>query len=136
MPRLARLLIRTALGYLAGALLVGIALAPPVLGRVPALAAVGPAQVHLLVVGWLTQLIFGVAYWLFPRHAREAPYGNPRPAWWGFVLLNAGLALRLVAEPAQAWHPAAAWALVAAAVFQWLGGVLFAAYLWRRVKVR
>ena len=22
---------------------------------------------HLLVVGWITQIIFGVAFWLFPR---------------------------------------------------------------------
>ncbi len=138
MPDLARLFVKTALAYLAGALLVGIALTPPVLARVPALAAVGPAQVHLLVVGWLTQLIFGVAYWLFPRYSREAPYGDPRPAWWSFGLLNAGLGLRLVAEPAQVWHPAEGWAgaLIAAAVLQWLAGVLFAAYLWQRVKTR
>jgi hypothetical protein len=138
MPDLARLFIKTALAYLAGALLVGIALTPPAVRWAPALAAVGPAQVHLLVVGWLTQLIFGVAYWLFPRPSREAPYGDARPARWGFVLLNAGLLLRVVAEPAQGWRPAPVWTwgLAVAAVLQWLAGVLVAAYLWTRVKAR
>lgn len=138
MPDLARLFVKTALLYLAGGLLAAVALTPPVLARAPALAAMAPSLVHLLVVGWLTQLIFGVAYWLFPRYSRDAPYGNTRPARLSFVVLNAGLLLRLAAEPLHAWQPAAwwAWSLVAAALLQWLGGVLFAAYLWRRVKTK
>jgi len=26
-----------------------------------------PVYIHLLVFGWLTQLIFGVIYWMFPK---------------------------------------------------------------------
>src|SRR5690606_29312518 len=100
MPLLARLLIKTALCYLGLALLLGVGLAA---GVGPGMAAFGPTWVHLLVVGWLTQLIFGVAFWLFPRHSRERPYGRTAPAWAAYGLLNLGLALRVAAEPAVAW---------------------------------
>lgn len=138
MPDLSRVFIKTSLAYLAGALLIGIVLTPPVAGRVPAVVAIQPGYVHLLVVGWLTQLIFGVAYWLFPRYSREAPYGNQRLPWLSFVLLNVGLGLRLVAEPAQVWRPAVLWewGLGLAAASQWLAGTLFAVYLWKRVKTK
>jgi hypothetical protein len=134
MPALARLFIKTALAYLALALVLGVALA----ARPGALGAAGPAHVHLLVVGWLTQLIFGVAYWLFPRHSKERPYGASWLAWATFVALNAGLLLRAAAEPAVAWGGGAGWraALVAAAALQGLGAVAFAAYLWPRVRTK
>lgn len=138
MPDLSRYMIKTSLVYLAGALLVGIALTPPVVAQMPAVAAVQPGYVHLFVVGWLSQLIFGVAYWLFPRHSRAAPYGNQRLPVLGFVSLNIGLVLRLVCEPAQVWHPGMwwRWGLWFAAVLQWLAGMLFAVYLWQRVRTR
>ena len=138
MPDLSRIFIKTSLAYLAAALLIGISLSPPVAVRMPALMAMQPGYVHLLVVGWLTQLIFGVAYWLFPRYSREAPYGNQRLPWLCFVFLNVGLALRLVSEPAQVWRPMVLWewGLGLAAVSQWLAGTLFAVYLWKRVRTK
>lgn len=135
MPLLARLFIKTALGYLALALLLGVGIAAGVPSRA---AAFGPAWIHLLVVGWLTQLIFGVAYWLFPRHSRERPFGQTAPAWAAFVLLNAGLVLRAIAEPAVAWGGSAGWrtALVVSAAAQALGALAFVVYLWPRVRTR
>lgn len=139
MPLLARLYIKTALGYLALALLLGIGLAAGPMGALPArVAALGPAWIHLLVVGWLTQLIFGVAYWLFPRHSREKPYGWTGPAWVAFVLLNTGLILRVIAEPAVVWGGGTGWraALVASAATQGLGALAFVVYLWPRVRTK
>lgn len=132
MPLLARLLIKTALGYLAGALGLGIGVA----AGWPWAAGLGPAWVHLLVVGWLTQLIFGVAYWLFPRHSRERPYGYSAPAWAAFGLLNAGLLLRLVAEPMVARGGVWPSLLVVSAAAQALGVLAFVGYLWPRVRTR
>jgi hypothetical protein len=139
MPSLARWYIKTALLYLAASLLVGVWIAA---GRL--LEAGGPAQVlwpgylHLLTVGWLTQLIFGVAYWLFPRHSKERPYGDTRLPALAYGGLNLGLLLRLVAEPAVVWQPSPAWsgALAASALVQWLAGMTFAVYLWKRVKMK
>jgi hypothetical protein len=136
MPTLARWFIKTALAYLAAALVLGAALAlAPVTGwNLPAAATM--AHLHLLVVGWLTQLIFGVAYWLFPRHSREQPFGMTPLAWLAYATLNGGLLLRTVAEPAQAVSAWAGWgiALVAAGVFQAAAGVAFVVYIWPRVQ--
>lgn len=136
MPDLSRYLIKTSLAYLVAALLVGISLTAPVIDFVPQAAAVYPSYIHLFVLGWLTQLIFGVAYWLFPRASKERPYGNAVVAVVGFVLLNAGLLMRLVSEPAFLINAADGWraVLVASAVLQWLGVSLFAVYFWSRVK--
>ncbi|MFL5471446.1 MAG: hypothetical protein ACJ8AM_03735, partial [Gemmatimonadales bacterium] len=63
MPRLSRWFIRTGLIYLL--LSFSISLAQAVVPSRTAMA--WPTYLHLLVVGWLTQLIFGVAHWMFPR---------------------------------------------------------------------
>ncbi len=97
-----------------------------------------PAVVHLFVVGWLTQLIFGVAYWLFPRHSRERPYGATALAWTAYGLLNLGLALRAAAEPALALSTWGGWRVLLAlsAAAQTLGVLAFAVYIRPRIKTR
>lgn len=135
MSRLSRTLVGTALGYLILGMLGGIFLALPGVtsGWGPALR---PTHVHWIVVGWLTQLVFGVALWLFPR--RRQLQHQSRLAWAGFVLLNAGIVLRSVAEPALVMTAAPAWARVAAAsaVLQWGAIVLFVICLWPRIQGR
>ncbi|MFT5144782.1 MAG: hypothetical protein ACI80V_003039 [Rhodothermales bacterium] len=133
MPDLSRIIIKTALVYLLAALLVGVLLTPPGLRAFPQLALAVPAQVHLLVVGWLSQLIFGVAHWLFPRYSRERPHGRVALAWMGYAMLNAGLLLRLASEPFSA-DPGFAWAVLTSAVLQWAGCLAFVGHLWPRVK--
>jgi hypothetical protein len=137
MPYFSRLAIRTSLGYLVAALVVGLLLAAAPLQWLPAgLAALNPVYFHLFMVGWVTQLIIGVAYWMFPKFSRAQPRGSEVLAWLTYLGLNAGLLLRGVAEPAlaltggQAWG----WALAASALLQWLGGVAFVANTWPRVK--
>jgi len=135
MPTIARWYIKTALIYLILALATGmlVALDPAFLRSVP----LGPVFIHLFVVGWLTQLIFGVAYWLFPRHSRERPYG-PHP-WMvpaSYIFLNAGLLLRVVGEPLHATYPAWGMVLVVSGLLQALAVGLYAVYLWPRVKVK
>jgi cbb3-type cytochrome oxidase subunit 1 len=122
------------MAYLVVAMVLGVAL----VARPATLGPAAPAHVHLLVVGWLTQLIFGVAYWLFPRFSKERPYGNVRLAAATYALLNVGLIVRLAAEPAVGWGGGPGWraALVAAATLQGLGAITFAAYLWPRVRTR
>ncbi|MFW5968096.1 MAG: hypothetical protein ACOCV2_11290, partial [Persicimonas sp.] len=34
-----------------------------------------PTYLHLFTVGWITQMIIGVALWLFPKWTREHPRG-------------------------------------------------------------
>lgn len=139
MPPLTRWSVRAALLWLiialAGAAVVA---GRPVLGLPVATALLGPVAVHAFVVGWITQMIFGVAHWMFPRYSAAAPRGKVGLGIIAFVLLNGGLGLRAVAEPWHGWH-AGTWegpALVIAAVAQLLAGVLFTLHLWPRVKER
>jgi hypothetical protein len=90
-----------------------------------------PVYIHLLVVGWITGMIFGVAYWMFPKFSKEQPRGMDGLAVATFFLLHAGLLLRIVAEPLQAGG-----LLVLSAVSQWLAGIGFIANTWPRVKER
>ncbi len=139
MPPLTRWYIRLGFAYLVASLLLGTAAAARQPFGLPILiAAAGPVAVHLFVVGWITQMIFGVAHWMFPRRSAELPRGDPAPAIVTLVLLNAGLLLRLVAEP---WHsvrpsPAVGALLVVSAIAQWLAGVTFVVQMWPRVRER
>lgn len=139
MPLLARWYVKTALIYLGAALLVGAVIAVgPMLGLVGVAGALWTTYLHLLVVGWLTQLIFGVAIWLFPRYSRERPHGRMRLAALAYVLLNGGLLLRAVAEPGLFWSPAPGWrwVLAASATLQWLAVLFFVGFVWRRVRTK
>lgn len=94
MPIQTRLFVRFALGYLLLGLVVGVAMAVD-----PAWRFLWPTYLHVIVVGWLTQLIFGVAFWLFPRASRDRKRGQEGFIWVTLVLLNVGLVLRILAEP-------------------------------------
>jgi hypothetical protein len=79
MPPLSRWYIKAAMIYFVAALILGALQGlQGSLQLHPVVAASGPAYVHLLVVGWITQMIFGVAYWMFPKYAPPpaAPRGN------------------------------------------------------------
>ncbi len=135
MPLLTRWFLKAALVYLILALCTGIVLALPEAGRA---AGVFPVYLHLLTFGWLTQLIFGIAFWMFPKYSPSLPRGHEWLGWSTFVLLNIGLILRMVFEPlhARAASPLSSWMLVAAALLQWLSGVVFVANTWKRVRVK
>ena len=130
MPLLTRTFIKTAMIDFALALVLGILLT---LGISNGLF---PVYIHLLVFGWLTQLIFGVVFWMFPKFSVEKPRGSEALGWWTYALLNIGLLLRAVAEPIQSTHPnlLSGWMLVLSAVFQFLSGLLFVVNSWGRVK--
>lgn len=129
MPALTRWFIRAGMLYLLAALIISVGLALDPAG-VP--AGLRPASLHLFVVGWITQLIFGVAHWMFPRASREHPRGREPLGWAAFWLLNAGLLLRAITEPADTpgpWLALSGGAQLAAALC-WVG------LIWPRVKER
>lgn len=139
MPAVTRWYIKAGLAYLVVALLLGLMLAAPaVVPLPPAIAVWGPVYFHLFMVGWVTQLIFGVVYWMFPRYSREQPRGGERMAVATFALLNIGLVLRAVGEPIHSLWPASTWGAVVAlsATLQWAAGMLFVINTWARVKER
>lgn len=139
MPVITRWFARLSLIYLLMALVVQVALAARGFFRLPSwLAGIGPVYFHLFMVGWVTQLIFGVVYWMFPKWSQERPRGYDSLAWACLALLNVGLLLRAVGEPALAAGARGIWpgVLIASALLQWLAGLAFVVNTWRRVKER
>lgn len=133
MPTITRLYLKSSLLFLLGALGCATAMALFELGQL------GPTYLHLFAVGWITQMIFGVALWLFPARSR-AERGKSAPSdYVAFGALNVGLVLRAVAEPlllSGTSSPVLSAALVASAVLQWLSGVIFAVRIWPRIRVK
>lgn len=137
MPVLTRLFIKTAMLYLLAALLVALMLALQGLIALPAaILSFTPVYFHLFMVGWVTQLIIGIVYWMFPKYSRQAPRRSESLAWAVFWLLNAGLLLRVVGEPTLFGDATRQWLLAGSALLQWLGGCSFVVNTWARVKER
>ncbi len=137
MPKLTRWYIKSAMIYLAIALLLGLILAlPNAISLPPFIRAMNPAYFHLFLVGWVTQMIFGVIYWMFPIITRVNPRGNETIGWVSYICLNLGLLLRVVAEPLVATQPEAGfgWMLAVSAFLQWFAALLFVYLAWPRVK--
>jgi cbb3-type cytochrome oxidase subunit 1 len=139
MPALTRWYLKSSLVCLVVALLAGAVLALRAVVALPAwLNGLSPVYFHLLMVGWVTQMIFGVVYWMFPKLSPQQPRGSERLGWFTFWALNLGLGLRVVAEP---WAVAAPGSLPGAllagsAVAQFAAGWAFILNTWGRVKER
>ena len=95
MPPQTRWHIKSAFVYLAVAMLLGIGLAMGAVVQIPVwLAYLSPSFFHLIMVGWVTQMIMGVIFWMFPIVTRARPRGNEKLAWAVYGFLNGGLILR------------------------------------------
>ncbi len=139
MPVITRLYVKTSLVYLVAALALAVLLALAQVVTLPRLlVGAGPVYFHLFLVGWVTQLIMGMVFWMFPKASRERPRGREGLAIATYVLLNLGLVLRALAEPNVTIDSAAVWqwALVASAFLQWLAGLFFVGNTWIRIKER
>ncbi len=139
MPRLARWFIKAGLLYFVAALVTGVLLQVRTVIDVPSwINTLNPVYVHLFGVGWITQLIIGVAYWMFPKFSKEQPRGNEKLGWATFALLNVGLILRIISEPRVTMRsePDLGWMLAVSAVLQTAAGWLFVINTWSRVKER
>jgi cbb3-type cytochrome oxidase subunit 1 len=100
----------------------------------PALIAYRAAHIHLLLLGFVAGMIFGVGYHVFPRFAGR-PLRDPRllmPHWWltngGVAAMSAGFILR--AEGIAGSPSLLAVGGAAAAI----GAYLFAYNIWRTVE--
>lgn len=139
MPSLTRWYIKTGIVYLITALLLALVLAWPNADNLPAfIRFMSPVYFHLFLVGWVTQMIFGVIYWMFPIITRARPRGPEWLGWASFILLNTGLLLRVIGEPLTGSRPEAGfgWLLALSALLQWLAAVIFVILAWPRIKER
>ncbi len=93
-----------------------------------------PVHMEVLLMGWFLNLIFGVAYWMFPRFT-PAKTGLPtrgyqRAAWLALVLLNAGIGLFVLGHTL---HPSVGVRL-AGRLLEAAAVLAFLVNLWPRVK--
>ena len=120
------LFIRASLVWLVAGVTLGVGMAAS-----PALIVYRTTHIHLLLLGFVTGMIFGVGYHVFPRFAGRA-LRHPRLMmvhWW---LANAGVATMGVAFALRASGVAWSTALLASGgTAAALGAYLFAWNIWR-----
>lgn len=94
------------------------------------------AHAHLVLVGFVLFMIFGVALWLFPRPAKDDDRYRPALATASYWLLLVGTCGRFLAESARAWSPAAwlGWVVVAGAFLQVTGIAVYFWTMWTRIR--
>lgn len=139
MPTLTRLFIKSSMLYLIGAMLLLLLISLNATLILPSFVSfLNPVFYHLLVVGWVTQMIFGVIYWMFPIITRQNPRGSLWLGWATYICLNLGLLLRVAGEPLLGIQPKAGygWLLVISALLQWMAAVFFVINSWPRIKER
>ena len=138
MPLITRWMLKTSLIYFLLALIVGLLQsAAPIFDpglTFPWLSHLEPVRIHLFVIGWLTLLIFGVAFWMFPKYNQAKPRGFAWLAWSTYGFLNIGLVLRAIGESAAEPGGVYGWVLVVSSLFLWLAGLAFAINTWPRIK--
>jgi cbb3-type cytochrome oxidase subunit 1 len=130
-PRLSVWSVRAALLYLGlGFTLGAIMLAAPTLGLPLTVFRLRPLHAEMLLVGWVVQLAFGVAYWILPRLPGFLARGNERRAWLALALLNLGVWAAGLGQVfgAPSWAPMVGRAAEAAAA------LAFATHTWPRVR--
>ncbi len=115
-----------------------------------------PVFYHMLMVGWVTQIIFGVAIWMFPgdRSGRvkgagpNKTKGNVVVHYVVYALLNAGLLMRVILEPAAGgFAPSFLSGMIGGTVSAWISYMLavsgglqliafigFAHQIWPRIR--
>lgn len=92
-----------------------------------------PAHLHMLVLGFVTMMIFGVAYHVVPRFTGHPLHGR-RAAGWHWWVSNVGLlllAVGFIMRP-HAWTGATP-VLTAGGVLAASGAYLFAYLIWRTI---
>jgi heme/copper-type cytochrome/quinol oxidase subunit 1 len=132
MPTITRWFVKTSL------IMLGLGFVLAIYLQIPNTSSSGlfPVYLHIITVGWLTQLIFGIAIWMLPKFSTERPRGYEALNWLTYITLNLGLLLRSLFEPSSGLFPAP-WrevALLLSAIFQWVAGITFATQAWIRVK--
>lgn len=135
MPPVTRWMVRAAFVWLTIGLAAHVALAWPSPPSAAWLAGrLASVQVlHVITLGWVTQMILAVAWWMFPKRVRggRGPESIAR-AW--FVALNVGLSLRMFVGQAPAPLSPAALILAFAALLHFVSVAGFVALLWPRVR--
>lgn len=91
---------------------------------------------HMLMVGWITQVIFGVSLWMFPGRNRKEGFRNQRLGWLAYFFLNLGLLLRIFAEPVLNYSESPIWKnlILISAIAQLSAVGTYVVEMWPRIQ--
>ena len=134
MPRITRWFIKSGIIYL----FLGILLA--FLSELPFIQSGSlllPVYWHMIVIGWVTQVIMGVSIWMFPRKRRDRKKTETFFSVASFFSLNAGLLIRFLCEPFIpffAENPLAIFVISLSIILQLIGVLFYVAEIWPRVQ--
>lgn len=150
MPTTSRFFVKASIIYLGlGAALGALLLVNRWLPLGTGVFALKVSHVQFLVVGWLTQLILGVAWWLFPplRLRRRGDTSQPirrgqsqrgsEPLFWvTFVCLNAGILFGAIAGPLYNWTQISPFRTASelSSLLLLVAALSFVANMWQRVR--
>jgi hypothetical protein len=97
-----------------------------------------PVYWHMLVIGWISQIIMGVSIWMFPRTKKQRENIESFPAVASFWTLNAGLILRFMAEPFIPLFQGVMMTsvILISSLLQFAAVVLYLIEIWPRVQSR
>jgi hypothetical protein len=126
MPRVSAWFVRASLCHLVAGFVIGaLLLAGKGITQGLDAWALRPVHIEMLLVGWMIQLVMGVAIWIFPRFVlRRAPQRSAVTAWLAFALLNGGVLLVSLGGSF----------LAAGRLTEIVAAASFAVHLWRRVS--
>jgi hypothetical protein len=131
MPKLSVWMVRCALLYLGiGFSLGALMLLNKGTNFAPEMWRFLPMHIEFLLVGWSAQLAAGVAFWILPRLSGGKERGDTRPAWVGWLLLNAGI-FAVSLSSVFGWLPAL---ILIGRIAEVLAALMFALHFWPRVK--
>lgn len=134
MPLASVWLIRLALLHFVSAAVIGsLYLAFKGAGWFPFVALWRMTHVEQMLVGWMVQLVMGVAWWILPRTGDIARGGAARSAefiWLVLVLVNAGVLLAALGTIAG--FPTGL--TTAGRVLEAMAALLFASLAWNRQR--
>jgi cbb3-type cytochrome oxidase subunit 1 len=99
----------------------------------PAWTVYRAAHVHVMLLGFVAMMIFGVAYHVIPRFSSHQLYSS-RAAGWHWWIANAGVALMTVGFLCRdSGHLFGTWVLSAGGLLSGAGTLIFAVQIWRTI---
>ena len=137
MTPLVRLYVKTAFAFLILGLLLGgyVTIEVNLLGRAVPWPLI-TAHTHLVLVGFMLMLVFGVATWMFPRPPRDDARYRPWLAWLVYWLLTVSTAVRALGELAAALAGGRGSPLAAlGGLGQLAAAIVFVLNMWSRVRM-
>jgi len=121
-----RAFLKASLAWLAIGVTLGVAMAAH-----PVWTLYRLAHVHMMLLGFVTMMIFGVGYHVLPRFA-GAPLHSRRAAVWHWWIANAGLVGMVVGFILRVHRPDAGTIVLASGgTLSAIGAYLFAYLMWR-----